>query len=84
MVPRIIINEIGLASEFVSVDLMTKKTETGMDFLSINPKGAVPTLQLDNGDIITENAIILQYLADVSNALRARRPIPDLNCIDSS
>jgi len=65
---RIIINEIGLNSEFESVDLKAKRTESGHDFLEINSKGAVPTLQLDNGAILTENAVILQYLADTNKA----------------
>ena len=65
---RIIINEIGLKTDFESVSLANKKTETGKDFFTINPKGAVPALQLDNGLILTENAAILQYLADTSHA----------------
>jgi len=65
---RIVINEIGLNCEYESVDLKTKKTETGGDFLTISPKGEVPTLQLDNGEIVTENAIIQQYLADNAKA----------------
>lgn len=65
---RIIINEIGLKAEFESVNLANKKTETGKDFFTINQKGAVPALQLDNGLIFTENAAILQYLADTSHA----------------
>jgi glutathione S-transferase len=46
------------------VDLGAKKTETGRDYLSINPKGAVPALELTDGDVLTENAIVLQFLAD--------------------
>lgn len=68
LVVRIILNEIGLDFESESVNLQTKKTETGCDFLTINAKGSVPTLQLDNGEQLTENAIILQYLADTSHA----------------
>ncbi len=77
LVPRIIINELGLQPEFVSVNLMTKETQTGNDFFSINPKGAVPTLELDNGEILTENAVILQYLADFSKATQLLPPISD-------
>jgi glutathione S-transferase len=65
---RIIINEIGLNSEFESVDLKNKRTESGHDFLEINSKGAVPTLQLGNGAVLTENAVILQYPADTNKA----------------
>jgi glutathione S-transferase len=66
---RIIINELGLESAFEQVDLTTKKTESGKDYLSINPKGAVPALDInDKGEILTENAVILQYLADSSKA----------------
>lgn len=65
---RIIINEIGLKSEFEAVDLKTKKTASGQDFLQINPKGAVPVLLTDDNEILTENAVIQQYLADKHNA----------------
>lgn len=64
LVVRIIINELGLKCDFESVNLKTKQTETDKDFYTINPKGSVPTLQLDSGEILTENAIILQYLAE--------------------
>lgn len=62
---RIIINELKMPSEFEAVDLKTKITETGADFLKINPKGEVPTLVLDNQNVLTENAVIQQYLVDV-------------------
>ncbi|MDP1603837.1 MAG: glutathione transferase GstA [Legionella sp.] len=68
LVVRIVINEIGLTSDFEAVNLKTKKTESGGDFLAVNSKGSVPVLKLDNGKILTENAIILQYLADTSHA----------------
>jgi len=70
LVVRIIINEIGLRAEFESVDLRSKKTEKGDDFLKINPKGAVPTLKTNDGEILTENAVILQYLADTNGATK--------------
>jgi glutathione S-transferase len=61
---HIVINELNLPCEYESVDLHTKKTKTGVNFLEINPKGEVPTLVLDNGQVLTENAVIQQYLAD--------------------
>ncbi len=79
LVARIIINEIGLKAEFESVNLKTKTTETGADYLAINSKGAVPALQLNNGEVLTENAIILQYLADESKAIQLLPPITDFN-----
>jgi glutathione S-transferase len=65
---RILINELGIRSEFEAVDLKTKKTADGEDYLQINPKGAVPMIVTDDGHKLTENAVILQYLADVNKA----------------
>lgn len=67
-------NELNIACDYEAVDLKTKKTETGKDFYSINPKGAVPTLQLDSGEILTENAVILQYIADTHHASQLLPP----------
>lgn len=67
---RITINEIGLKCDYESVDLKAKKTEKGEDFLKINPKGAVPVLKTNDGEILTENAVILQYLADTNSATK--------------
>lgn len=63
---RIVIHEIGIPCDFEAVNLHTKLTENGADFLNINPKGAVPTLALDDGEVLTENAVIQQYLADTN------------------
>ncbi len=65
---RIIINEIGLDCEYISVDLKSKKTEKGQDFTQINPKGSVPVLITDDEETLTENAVIQQYLADHNNS----------------
>lgn len=46
------------------VDLSTHLTSSGVDFYTINPKGNVPTLVLDDGTVLNENAAILQYIAD--------------------
>ena len=62
--PHIILHEAGFDHDSVRVDLKAKTTERGDDYLAINPKGAVPALRLDNGEVLTENAVILQYLGD--------------------
>ena len=61
---RIALYEGGLSSEFEKVDLRTKKTDVGADFRSINPKGYVPALVLDSGEIITENIAVLSWISD--------------------
>lgn len=66
---RVTLHEIGIPCEYVAVDLKAKKTETGADYLKINPKGAVPAIELDNGEVLTENAVIQQYLAEQYKAL---------------
>jgi glutathione S-transferase len=64
LAPHIALEELGLPYQLDKVDLATRKTETGADYLAINPMGYVPTLQLDNDEVLTETAVILQYLAD--------------------
>ena len=69
LAPHIILEATGLNYRVVHVDLRAKKLEDGGDYLAINPKGAVPALGLDaaagaEGEVLTENAVILQYLAD--------------------
>src|SRR5829696_3796062 len=66
LAPHIVAREGGLDIELEKVDLKSKKTESGRDYLSINPKGAVPALEIDGGKVLTENAVVLQYLADKS------------------
>lgn len=62
--PHIVLEEAGLKYETEVVDLQTKVTASGADYWKINPKGYVPALQFDNGDVITEGPAIIQYLAD--------------------
>lgn len=62
--PHIVLREAGLPVETVNVDLVSKKMADGGDFLAVNFKGQVPTLQLDDGAVLTEGAVIVQYVAD--------------------
>jgi glutathione S-transferase len=62
---HIVLRELALPFELIRVDNQKKLTADGDDFLQINPKGYVAALQLDNGEVLTEGAAILQYLADL-------------------
>ncbi|MFS2011135.1 glutathione transferase GstA [Azospirillum sp. CT11-132] len=62
--PHIVLREAGLPFDLVKVDLVTKTLADGSDFRAVNPKGQVPTLALDEGGILTEGAVIVQYIAD--------------------
>lgn len=62
--PHIVLREAGIDFEIEQVDLAEKKTESGADFTQINPKGYVPALVLDGGEVLTEGAAIVQYIAD--------------------
>lgn len=64
MAPHIVAREAGYKFDLVKVDIPNKKTETGEDYWKINPKGYVPALQLDDGQVLTEVQVICQYLAD--------------------
>jgi len=66
--PHIALREAGLPYDLVKVDLKAKKLENGDDFLSINPKGQVPTLVLDSGEVVTEGPVIVQMIADKVSA----------------
>nr|WP_295903805.1 glutathione transferase GstA [uncultured Bdellovibrio sp.] len=64
LAPHIILEELGLSYEAESVDLRTKKTSKGDDYFKINPKGSVPSMDLPDGGLLTECAVILQFLCD--------------------
>jgi glutathione S-transferase len=66
---NIVLHEAKLPTSFVKVDLKSKLTETGADYKAINPKGYVPALEFDDGDLLTENVAILQYLASLAPEL---------------
>lgn len=76
---RILIHELNIPCDYESVDLQTKTTESGTDYFTINSKGSVPALVLDNKEILTENAVILQYLADTYKATSLLPAIGDIN-----
>ena len=64
MAPHIVAREAGYALDLEKVDLANKKTADGGDYWKINPKGYVPALALDDGDLLTEASVICQYLGD--------------------
>lgn len=64
LAPHIVIREAGLDVALERVDLRQHKTAGGRDYFEINPSGAVPALELDGGEFLTENAVLLQYLAE--------------------
>jgi glutathione S-transferase len=63
---RVTLLEAGLEADFVEVNPHTKLMPDGGDYRAIHPLGLVPALRLDDGAVITENAAILQYLAERS------------------
>ncbi|KJZ11559.1 glutathione S-transferase [Marinomonas sp. S3726] len=64
LAPHIVLNEIGVKFDLVQVDLRAKVTQDGDDFTLVNPHGRVPTLTLDNQEVLTESVAVLQYIAD--------------------
>src|SRR3954462_285964 len=62
--PHIALLEAGLPYDLVKVDLRAKKLENGDDYLAVNPKGQVPALALDSGELVTEGPGIVQIIAD--------------------
>ena len=64
MASRIALYEAGAAARFIEVDSKGKRTLDGADFYAINPLGLVPAIRSDEGEVLTENAAVLQYIAD--------------------
>jgi glutathione S-transferase len=62
--PHIVAEEAGVPLEFVKVDLKAHTLEDGSDYRKVNPKGSVPALVLDSGELLTEGPAVVQYLAD--------------------
>lgn len=61
---RIVLRELRLNVDMLEVDTRSLRTETGADYSQINALGMVPALELDSGEVLTENAAVLQYLAN--------------------
>jgi glutathione S-transferase len=74
LAPHIVANEAGISLALEKVDTGKHVTAGGVDYYTINPKGQVPFLQLDDGSTLSEGPIIAQYLADQA---QARRLMPE-------
>ena len=68
MSPHIVLAESGVPAELVKVSLQSHKLEDGTDYHTVNPKGSVPALRLDDGSVLTEGPAIVQYIADKAPA----------------
>jgi glutathione S-transferase len=64
LAPHIVLREAGLAFDLERVNLKTKKTASDADFLRVNPKGYVPTLQFEDGSVLTEGPAIMLWIGD--------------------
>lgn len=64
LAPHIVAREAGIDITLEKVDTKAKRTESGRDYLEINPKGYVPAIELDNGEVLTEGPVISQFIAD--------------------
>ena len=65
---HIALREAGMTFDLEAVNLGSKKTTAGADFWAVNTKGAVPALQTDSGDVLTEGTAIMQFIADKNPA----------------
>ncbi len=68
LVPHIVLREIGAPFTLEKVDTAKHLTQAGTDYYAINPKGQVPLLQLDDGSLLGEGPVIVQYIADQARA----------------
>ena len=79
---RISLHEAGIAADFERVDLKAKRTESGADYLGINPKGYVPMLVLDDGTSITEIDAVLDYVVERAPQLGPTGPLARTRLIE--
>ena len=80
---HIALHQAGLAFEHEQVDLKTKRTASGADFASINPKGYVPALTLDTGETLSENVAILDWIAHQDSALKPSGPMGHTHLLEA-
>jgi glutathione S-transferase len=81
--PHIALNEAGLSFDGIKVDIPTRTTEAGDDFTAVNPKGYVPALVLDDGQVLTENVAILAWVADQAPRLIPSGPLGRIRLIEA-
>src|SRR5262249_48672092 len=79
--PHIVLREAGAKFELEQVNNQEKKTKSGADYWSINPKGQVPVLEFDNGERLTEGPVVVQWIADKNPAAERSRPPVSPNVI---
>jgi glutathione S-transferase len=72
--PHIVLREAGVPFDMETVDLGAKRTKSGKDFKAINPKGYVPALELEGGQVLTEGPAIVQFIADQKPASKLAPP----------
>ena len=72
--PHIVLREAGIPFDIEVVDLGTKKTKSGGNYTSVNPKGYVPALEIEGGQVLTEGPAIVQYIADQKPASKLAPP----------
>ena len=77
--PHIVLRETGQDFTLEKVDLAKKTTASGTNYLTINPKGQVPALLLDDGNLLTEGVAIVLYLADKALSSNLIAPVGNLS-----
>ncbi len=80
---HIALHEAGLSFDHEKVDLKAKRTEAGVDFLTINPKGYVPALTIDSGETLSENVAILDWIAQQDSKLKPSGPMAHTHLLEA-
>ncbi len=80
---HIALHEAGLSFDHERVDLKAKRTEGGVDFSTINPKGYVPALTLDSGETLSENIAILDWIAHQDSKLAPSGPMGHTHLLEA-